>query len=131
MNDLGSNVLIQCKWDDIEGVVTIYDWDEGEVSGDAEQLLHSAIDDPEWGLILAKTKRYAGTQSCHCCHNVLIQSKWDDRNIEGVVTIYDWDEGEVSGDAEQLMHSAIHDPEWGLILAKTTRYAGTQSCHCS
>ena len=61
----------------------------------------------------------------------MVQCKWDNRNIEGAVAFYDWDEGEVSGDAEQLIHSAIDDPEWSLILARTTLYAGPQSCHCS
>ena len=61
-----------------------------------------------------------------------MQCKVNNGDTEEHVAVNDWDEGEVSGYAEQLVHSAIDDPEWGgLILAETTRYAGPQSCHSS
>ena len=48
----------------------------------------------------------------------LVQCKVHEGNIEGVVAVYDWNEGEVSGDAKQLIHSAVDDPEWSFGRAR-------------
>ena len=59
----------------------------------------------------------------------LVQYKIHEGNIEEWVTLYDWDEGEVSGDAEQLIHSAIDDPEWSFFLVGRASYSWRQSRH--
>ena len=48
-----------CVWNG-EWWVAVHDWDEGEVPGDAEELIHSPIDNPEWSLFKIKTTIYEG-----------------------------------------------------------------------